>query len=463
MQRLRLVALTMAAASAGCTLIPNVGPSANKIEESAGQPGPDAAVIQVVTVDDAVARRLLAQRKQRLFSEALGGVRPPTGMTIGPGDAIEVNIWEAPPATLFSSGVSADLRGGTSGSRVVTLPEQVIDRDGFVNVPFAGKIAAAGRSLPEIEQEVARRLKGKANQPEILVRRVRNASSTVTVVGEVGNSVKVPLTPSGERLLDALAAAGGVRQPVNKMTVQITRGSDFYSMPLQTVIRDPRQNVSLQAGDVVTAIAQSLSFTALGSTIKQRRDQLRGPGHHPGAGAGPGGRPQRQPLRRARRLHLPLRADGRARLAAPARGRHARGHGAGDLQRRPAQPEQLLRDAELRHQRQGRAVRVERGGAGAAEVPQSDPVGGLSGVDGYSGDPLDRNLALPNACPVLRLSGPYVPDAAVHPGRAAIDYEAVARAIDVASFFPAVAPSEQLAIHWSRNLLAPAAPWTRAA
>ena len=179
-----------------------------------------------------------------------------------------MNIWEAPPATLFSSGVSADLRGGTSGSRVVTLPEQVIDRDGFVNVPFAGKIAAAGRSLSEIEQEVARRLKGKANQPEVLVRRVRNASATVTVVGEVGNSVKVPLTPSGERLLDALAAAGGVRQPVNKMTVQITRGSDFYSMPLQTVIRDPRQNVSLQAGDVVTAIAQSLSFTALGSTIK---------------------------------------------------------------------------------------------------------------------------------------------------------------------------------------------------
>jgi polysaccharide export outer membrane protein len=268
LQRTRLAGLALATALAGCTTISNVGPSTSAVEGAAGQRGPDAALIQVVTVDDTVARRLLAQRKQRLFSEALGGGAPQAGTTIGPGDAIEVNIWEAPPATLFASGVVADLRGATAGTRVVTLPEQVIDRDGMLNVPFAGKIPAAGHSLPDLEQEIARRLKGKANQPEVLVRRTRNLSSTVTVVGEVGNSVRLPLTPGGERLLDALAAAGGFRQPVNKMTVQITRGSDFYSMPLQTVIRDPRQNVVLQAGDVVTAIAQSLSFTALGSTLR---------------------------------------------------------------------------------------------------------------------------------------------------------------------------------------------------
>jgi len=180
------------------------------VENAAGQPGPDASLIQVVTVDDAVARKLLVQRKQRMFSETLGSTILPAGL-IGAGDGIEVNIWEAPPATLFASGVTSDLRGATSGSRVVTLPEQIIDRDGFVNVPFAGKIAAAGHSIPDLELEIARRLKGKANQPEVLVRRVRNASSTVTVVGEVANSVKLPLTPIGERLLDA--DRGQCRQP----------------------------------------------------------------------------------------------------------------------------------------------------------------------------------------------------------------------------------------------------------
>jgi len=55
---------------------------------------------------------------------------------------------------------------------------------------------------------------------------------------------------------------------VNKTTVQVTRGDSFHSMPLDRVIRDPRQNVPLRAGDVVTAIFQPLSFTALGATGK---------------------------------------------------------------------------------------------------------------------------------------------------------------------------------------------------
>ncbi|KAJ3472924.1 hypothetical protein NLI96_g13199 [Meripilus lineatus] len=78
------------------------------------------------------------------------------------------------------------------------------------------------------------------------------------------------LTPRGERLLDALASAGGVRQPIDKITLQVTRGSAVASLPLDVVIRDPRQNVPLQAGDVVTALFQPFSFTALGATGKNQ-------------------------------------------------------------------------------------------------------------------------------------------------------------------------------------------------
>lgn len=259
----RLTAFAAVLLAAGCSQMPTSGPSSKEILEGPNQLG--TAAVQVVDVDDRIARQLLAQKRFKLFSESLGAAAGKAN-TFGSGDTLEVNIWEAPPATLFGGG-ALDPRA-PSTVRATTLPEQMVDREGFINVPFAGRIRAAGQSQQAVEAEIVQRLRGKANQPEVLVRMTRNASSTVTVVGEVTSSVRMPLTAGGERLLDALAAAGGVRQPVSKMTLQVTRGSDFHALPLDVVIRDPKQNVPLLPGDVVTALFQPLSFTALGATGK---------------------------------------------------------------------------------------------------------------------------------------------------------------------------------------------------
>jgi polysaccharide export outer membrane protein len=268
MRRLQtsLIAALSAVLLSGCAwFLPGIGPSRGAIENN--KTPPNAAAIQIINIDDAVTRQLLAQRELRLFSETLGNKRI-ASRTVGPGDMLDISIWEAAPATLFGippvSGSSALI----ATSHATTLPEQPIDDEGFILVPFAGRIPAAGKTLTSIEEEIVSRLKGKANQPEVLVRMTHNLSSNATVVGEVNASTRVPLVPGNERLLDALAAAAGVRQPVNKMTIQVTRADNVYSLPLETIIRDPRQNVPLQPGDVVTALFQPYSFTALGATGK---------------------------------------------------------------------------------------------------------------------------------------------------------------------------------------------------
>lgn len=251
---------------AGCSTypawLPASGPSAEQVtvQEEIASP------IPVVEVNDMVARQMMAAQKREHFSEAFPGGRM-DGHRVGPGDVIEVSVWEAPPAALFGA-ASLDPRGGVATSRVTTLPEQMISHEGQINVPFAGSIAAAGKSPQQIEAEIARRLKGKANQPQVMVRVIRNATSNVTVVGEVAQSQRMPLTAKGERLLDAIAAAGGVRQPVNKVTVQLVRGTKVASMPLDRVVQAPGDNVLLAPGDVVTVNFQPLSFTALGATGK---------------------------------------------------------------------------------------------------------------------------------------------------------------------------------------------------
>lgn len=252
----------------GCASVgsfePNAGPSTRQVM-SAAAPGA-ASGIQIVDVTDTVARRVLASQRTASFADTFPAGTS-AGNPIGPGDVIEISVWEAPPASLFG-GAAIEARAGASTSRVTALPEQMVNAAGEVNVPFAGKIRAAGRSAAAIEADIVQRLQRKANQPQVLVRLVRNNTANVTVVGEITNSLRMPLTERRERLLDALAAAGGVRQPVNKMTLQLTRGDQVRAMPLDAIIRDPRQNVVLQPGDVVTSLFQSQSFTVLGATGK---------------------------------------------------------------------------------------------------------------------------------------------------------------------------------------------------
>lgn len=274
-RNLKLLAVAVSIALTGCsTFLPSSGPGASDVVET-----PDTATqagIKVVDLSQAMVQRAIASQRRASLSDALGaGAATVPKLTIGSGDAVEVSIWEAPPGALFGSS-QLEARTGSSSSRVATLPEQVVNASGNINVPFAGSIRALGRTPQEVEEEIARRLKSKANDPQVLVRMLRNSTSTVTVMGEVNNSTRLPLSPRGERLLDALAAAGGFRQPVGKITIRMTRevtdqgrrSTRVVSLPLETVITDPAQNVLLQPGDVITALYQPNSFTVLGATTK---------------------------------------------------------------------------------------------------------------------------------------------------------------------------------------------------
>lgn len=261
--RLALLAILLATAS-GCASLGASGPSGGAVRKAADQPVGDAQ-IRIVPLTDSVARRIIASKAGTSFSETLGEGTA-VGNIVGKGDVLDISVWESPPAVLFGAS-AADARLNSAGSlRSTAIPEQMVDDAGRIIVPFVGSVMAAGRSTRAIEAEIVRRLSGKAHEPQAVVRVTRNASANVTVVGDVGSSARVPLTARGERLLDVLAGAGGVRQPVGKMTIQISRNGQTFAMPLEAIIRDPRQNVRLQPEDVVTAYFQPYSFVAMGAT-----------------------------------------------------------------------------------------------------------------------------------------------------------------------------------------------------
>ncbi len=264
-----LLAGISALALSGCGtslggFLPSSGPGRAVITD------PDESLpagINVVDLDDASARALASAEQRVLFSDVFTA-SPRRTQIIGAGDVVEVSLWEAPPATLFGSAPDNSRGGAINTTRTNAFPEQMVSSEGTISIPFAGVISAAGHTPREVEDAIIRQLQGKANHPQVLVRVVRNATTMVTVVGNIGQNTRVPLTARGERLLDIIATAGGPRGPVNKSTVQLTRGTQVHSMALQTIIQDPAQNIPLEPGDVITVLDKPVSFSVLGAVGK---------------------------------------------------------------------------------------------------------------------------------------------------------------------------------------------------
>ncbi len=225
-------------------------------------------------VTDQVAQQVNVAELRGDFATRIGDATP-IGTRVGVGDTLEVTIWEAAPAALFGTATNFDTGIGSpvQTSRPNTLPGILVGPSGAITIPFAGQVPAAGRTLREIEREIVRRLQGKAHLPQAVVRLARNATANVTVLGDVKSPQRVPLTPRGERLLDAIAEAGGTSQPLDRMTVEITRGGVVQRMAARDLVQDPRQNVILRSDDVVTALYQPYSFTVMGAT--GRNDEVR--------------------------------------------------------------------------------------------------------------------------------------------------------------------------------------------
>lgn len=269
---------------AGCSSLGGDGPTTRRIASAEGTALVESA-IEVVDLDSIGTEKLRAHHALRLFSESFGDVAA-TASVIGPGDVLEVSITEAPPAVLFggAAGDSA-LRAPTAASNVQpvsssrgwTSPQQSIDRDGTIFVPFAGIIPVVGKSPREIERAVTDRLRNKAHQPQVIVRRVANSAATVTVLGEVGQSGRFPISAHGERLLEVIAAAGGPKQPFTKTLVQVSRDQTVVTLPMTTITSDPRQNIVMQPNDVVSLLFQPYSFTALGASGQSSEVFFEGP------------------------------------------------------------------------------------------------------------------------------------------------------------------------------------------
>ncbi|HEY0120254.1 MAG TPA: polysaccharide biosynthesis/export family protein [Rhizobium sp.] len=246
----------------GCAL-PESGPKTSRVlEEAARQAAPPFALVDV---NSQSAIRNVERPRPSLAAKFGEGPRDP-GLRIAVGDVISVSLWEAPPGSLFGTAVSSTGQQQQASGSSVTIPSQVVSSDRTIGIPYVGRINAAGRTPAQVESMVVAALAGKAVQPQALVTVQQSTANTVTVTGEVAGGARVTLSPAGDRILDVIAAAGGLRAGVNESVVYLTRRGATMALPFETIVQSPRENIRLRPEDVVTVVREPRTFTILGAT-----------------------------------------------------------------------------------------------------------------------------------------------------------------------------------------------------
>jgi polysaccharide export outer membrane protein len=244
----------------GCAL-PNSGPSAADVVQQAS--ADQTLRYEVIDIDPTVIETL-RRRGFDSFSARFGDHKISAEPVIGVGDTVTVTIWEAGPGGLFSAPLITDKI--STGSNSATIPEQVVGRDGGITVPYAGRVHVAGKTTRAVQGSIEQALEGKALQPQVLVNVTHAISDSVSVTGEVAEGARIPLSVRGDRVLDVIAAAGGVRAPVNETFVELSRGSTTSRVPLSRIIANPEENIYLHPNDVLTMVRDPQKFIAYGAT-----------------------------------------------------------------------------------------------------------------------------------------------------------------------------------------------------
>jgi polysaccharide export outer membrane protein len=253
-------ALFLLVALCGCSSLPTAGPSKNDVIDQAQKDG--QVRFQVIDIDRSVVDTILAQPTEG-FHSRFGHYGLPPEPSLSVGDTVGVSIWEAGGGSLFGGAAALDRTG--SGSRPVTIPDQIVPRDGAISVPFAGRVKVAGRTILEVQHDIEARLAGKAAEPQVIVTVPKSAANSVTVSGEVVNGARVPLSPEGDRILDIIAAAGGAKSPVYETFVRLSRQGVTATIPFETLIADPAENIYAWPADVLTLVKTPQSFDAMGA------------------------------------------------------------------------------------------------------------------------------------------------------------------------------------------------------
>ncbi|MDR0781527.1 MAG: polysaccharide export protein [Pseudomonadales bacterium] len=265
MQFKKFLSLVLLAGLAGCAALPSSGPTGKQIRQSAIDPesGVSIRLVEVQTGAD------LPYSTTDTNAIHLPDIAPPPTDRVGPGDVLDIHIYEA-GVTLFVGG--AGNSAGSPGVQMQTLPPSRVDDEGNIVIPYGGKLHVAGRTVGEVETMVQQALTSLSQNPQVLITLSQAITNSVIISGEVARPGRLVLQTNRETLSDVIALAGGYRGNAKDLTLRVVRGDQNMDLRVNDLTDNPQLDVRAHPGDRLMLINNPRTFSVLGGS--GRSEQL---------------------------------------------------------------------------------------------------------------------------------------------------------------------------------------------
>ncbi|WP_431298774.1 polysaccharide biosynthesis/export family protein [Tabrizicola sp. BL-A-41-H6] len=249
----KVVAVVSAATLVASCGLPRSGPNKEEIFAGSVQNEGDAFVVKV---NDRVSRAT-AQLPSFGFSKSFQDAGVIGSDTISSGDRLSVIVFE---------NVKEEPLLGNTGQRVTPLNEMQVDGQGYIFIPYAGRVLAAGQTPEGLRQAITRLLEDQTPDPQVQVRRLAGDGATVSIAGQAAGPGVYPIEAPTRTLATMLAKSGGVSLDPDVAIVRVTRGAHSGRIWLKDLYENPALDIALRPGDRIVIEEDSRTFTALGAT-----------------------------------------------------------------------------------------------------------------------------------------------------------------------------------------------------
>ena len=233
--------ILLAVALGGCAMAPGMKMT-EPAEVSGGQ------VVRVTPITMELLNRLEESRQSQVKQIAQEFAVQNLQYLIGPGDVLQVTVWDHPELTIPAGSFRDPESSG-----------QQVGHDGYLFYPYVGLVNASGMHIAALRDVLTDKLSAYIQDPQLDVRVVGYRSKRVYVVGEVNQPGLLPLDDQPLMIADAISLSGGLTPNAYKSGVNVSRDGVVHEIDLKALydFADASQNLMLKHGDIVNVLDRS--------------------------------------------------------------------------------------------------------------------------------------------------------------------------------------------------------------